>query len=173
MAIRASSEPGSSSSPASLLLEEAVVRLVVVEALDDVVAVSPGVRLGGVELVAVGLGVADQVQPVPAPALAVARGREQSVDHLVVSLGRSVGEEGVDLIGGRREPGEVVSGPAEQRRFLGRRGGSEAGRFELRQDEAVDRRSGPRRVLDLRDLGAGQPSERPEVPGPIVDRRRP
>ena len=42
-------------------------------AADDVVAVAPGVRPRLVELVAVGVGVAGQVEPVPAPALAVMR----------------------------------------------------------------------------------------------------
>ena len=58
-----------------LLDDEAVVRLVGVERADDVVAVPPGVGPGLVELVAVGVGVAGQVEPVPAPALAVVRAR--------------------------------------------------------------------------------------------------
>ena len=58
-----------------------------VEGADDVVAVAPGVGDVEVELVAVRLGVADQVEPVAAPALAVVRGwrgadRRPSRTHL-------------------------------------------------------------------------------------------
>ena len=69
-----------------LLHDEAVVGLVRVEAADDVVAVPPGVGPGLVELVAVGVGVAGQVEPVPAPALAVTRDGEQPVDDLLPRL---------------------------------------------------------------------------------------
>ena len=57
-----------------VLGEEPVVGQVGVEGADDVVAVAPGVGDLVVELVAVRLGVADQIEPVPAPALAVVRG---------------------------------------------------------------------------------------------------
>ena len=56
-----------------LLFDELSVRLVLVEALDDVVAVSPDERLRAVAFVAVAFGVADQVEPVSAPAFAVLR----------------------------------------------------------------------------------------------------
>ena len=62
-----------SRSPATCSVEELVVRQVGVERPDDVVAVAPGVGDLEVELVAVRLGVADEVEPVPAPALAVVR----------------------------------------------------------------------------------------------------
>ena len=71
-----------------LLADELVVRLVVVERADDVVAVPPGVWLRPVALEAVGLGVADQVEPVPRPALAVVRRGEQAIDDLFVGVGR-------------------------------------------------------------------------------------
>ena len=54
-----------------LLEKEAVVGLVGLEGLDDVVAVAPGLRAFGVEFVAVGVGVADDVEPFQGPAFAV------------------------------------------------------------------------------------------------------
>ena len=54
-----------------LLAEELVVGLVAVEGVDHPVAVPPGVRQRVVAVLAGGVGVADEVEPVPAPALAV------------------------------------------------------------------------------------------------------
>ena len=73
-----------------LLEDEPIVRHVVVERADDVVAIPPGLGPIAVGAVAVRLGVAHQVEPVPGPALAVARARQQPVDQrLVGSGGRS------------------------------------------------------------------------------------
>ncbi len=137
----ASASPSGKLVAGELLADEAVVRLVVVERADDVVAVAPGARLGVVALVAVGLGEADEVEPVPAPLLAVARRGEQAVDEPFVGVGRRVGQERLDLGGRRRQAGQVV----------GQRGGSarpstaggfgrQAPGFQSCEDEA--RRSG-------------------------------
>src|SRR5262249_21694919 len=71
--------------PGKLLENETVERPVLIERPDHVVAVSPSVRLGGVALVAIGLGVADQVQPVPSPAFTIGRAREQLIYELFKS----------------------------------------------------------------------------------------
>ena len=63
-----------------LLDQEPVERLVAVEGVDDVVAESPGVGDVAVVLEALGLGVADDVEPVLRPALAVSRAGQQPVD---------------------------------------------------------------------------------------------
>ena len=60
-----------------LLQHEAVVGLVGVEGVDDVVAITPGVGAVVVGLVAVAVGVADEVQPVARPAFAVVRAGEE------------------------------------------------------------------------------------------------
>ena len=75
-----------------LLDEELVVRQVLVERADDAVAVGVGVRVAPLFLedVALGVGVAGDVEPVPPPPLAVAGRGEQAVDHLLVGVGRRV-----------------------------------------------------------------------------------
>ena len=75
MAIRARGLSGSSSSPAICEPDEAVVGHVLVEGPDDEVAIVLGVRPVVVLLVAVALGEAGEVEPVPRPALAVVRAR--------------------------------------------------------------------------------------------------
>ena len=64
-----------------LLGQEAVVRFVGVEGPHDIVAVTPGMGAKGILAVAVGLGIANQVEPVPPPTLAVTRRGEQAVDQ--------------------------------------------------------------------------------------------
>ena len=67
-----------------LLCDEVGVGFVLVERADHPVPVRPGVRARLVLVVAVGVGVVDDIKPVPRPALAVARRREQAVDLSLV-----------------------------------------------------------------------------------------
>ena len=69
---------------------------------------------GLVLLEAVGVGIAGGVEPVPSPALAVVRAGQEPVDQLLVGVGASVGEEGVDLLGRRREADEVEAQAADE-----------------------------------------------------------
>ena len=110
-----------------LLLDEPGVGLVGVERLDQVVAIGPGVGPDPVLVVAVGLGEMGQVHPVPRPPLAVVGAGEQPVDEPFVGVGGGVGQEGVDLLGRRREADQVEGEPADQGPAVGL-----GGRFELR-----------------------------------------
>ena len=85
-----------------LLDHELIERHVVVDRVDHPVAILPDIarRVDGV---AVRVGIARQVEPVAAPAFAIMRRREQSVDNALVCIGRlsfrkSVNSSGV---GGR------------------------------------------------------------------------
>lgn len=71
-------------------------------------------RLGTVALEAVGLGIADHVQPVAAPTLAIVRRSQQPIDQFFVSVGRGVGHIGGDLGRRRRQPGQIVRHAAKQ-----------------------------------------------------------
>ena len=66
----------------------------------------------------------------PAPALAVAGALEEAVDQPLVGSAAVVGEEGVDLLGGRRQAVQVEGGAADQGPAIGLRGGREAGVVE-------------------------------------------
>ena len=143
MATRASGTVGPQFVAGDLLLDEAVVGLVRVEGLDHVIAVAPGIRAGFIGLEALAVGVAGEVEPVAAPALAVLRRGEQAVDHFFESLRRVVGQEGVDFLRRGRQAGEVEGGAAEQRDLVGRLRGLDALGFELGQDEGIDGSCGP------------------------------
>ncbi len=69
-----------------LLLHEAVVRLVIAERLDRVVAITPHGVVLAIGFESLGVGVARQVEPMPAPTLAIARIAEQPVDQLRVGV---------------------------------------------------------------------------------------
>ena len=64
-----------------LLLEEEVIRLVLLERFDHIIAVTPRMRIEHVHFLAAALRVARHIQPVPRPALAVAFRIEIHVDH--------------------------------------------------------------------------------------------
>ena len=91
---------GGSRSPATWSRTNSGIRQVAIERVDDPVAVAPGlaeVALGGQLDQVAGVGVANDIEPVPAPALAVPRRRQQAIDDPRERLGRVVGQEGVDL----------------------------------------------------------------------------
>ena len=109
-----------SSSPASLLGEEAVVRLVGVEGGDHVVAVLP-LAVTHDDVVGVGVeadrvGVADDVEPVAAPTLAEARRGEQPIDLAGERVWRPIGHERGDLVGRRRKSVQIERSPSQKRR---------------------------------------------------------
>ncbi len=71
----------------NLLFQKQVIRLVLVEGADYIVAVAPGVGPVEIVLKSVGIGVASYVQPVASPALAIMRRRQQAVDQTLPAIG--------------------------------------------------------------------------------------
>ena len=127
--------------PGDLLDDELVVRQVGIQRGDDPVAV--GVAVGEIARlvageVALGVGVARHVEPVAAPAFAVAGRGEQAVHDFGKGVGRGVLFKRLDLRGGRRQAGEVVGRAADERALRGGRGGLDAFGRELGADGGVD-----------------------------------
>ena len=121
-----------------LLDREGVKRLVVVEGLDDPVAIGPH-RALGVALEAVGVGVAGEVQPLHRHVLAVVRRSEETVEGLGPGVGRFVGEERLQVGIGGRQAGEVEGGASEQRGLGGFTVRLQALGGETLGEEGVDR----------------------------------
>jgi hypothetical protein len=92
--------------PGELLEGEAVEGQVVVVGADHPVAVRPH-RARTVLLVPVRVGVAGEVEPATGPALPVVGRGEQPVDVLLIGVRRGVAQEGVGLLGRRRQAGEI------------------------------------------------------------------
>ena len=130
-----------------LLDDEPVERLVAVEGPDDPVAVGPDLAVV-VQVQAVGVAVPGGVEPEPRHVLAVSGRIEQPVDDLLVGPRGPIGEEGVDLLEGRRQAGQVERDAADQR-GLARLGlGRQPLGLEPGQDEPVDLVDRPGGVLD-------------------------
>ena len=95
-----------------LVADELGVRQVAVEGGDDPVAVAPGfaeIALGRQLDQVAGVGVADDVEPVPAPALAVPRRGQQAIDDARERVGR------VGRRGRRRSPRASAAGRSGRR----------------------------------------------------------
>ena len=68
--------------PGNVLKNEAVIGLVLVKGIYHIVPVPPDFGLIAIALIPVGLGIAHQVEPVPAPFLPVVRRGKQAVGQL-------------------------------------------------------------------------------------------
>ena len=136
----------------NLLPNEAVEGPVLVERPDHVVPIAPDVGEGAV-IAAVGIGIARNVQPMPPPALAVARVSEQPVDFLTVCVGVGIAGESMHLLGSRGQADEVEIEASQQEPLRGRRGGSQLAALQLGQDEGIDRVLHPLVMAHPRDLG--------------------
>ena len=121
-----------------LLDQEAVVRLVVVERLDHVVAVTPGIGAMGVVLEARRVRVARDVEPEPSVAFAVVRRGEQAVDEAFPRIRRSIRDERIDLRRCRRQAKQIEIGASNQRVAVGFRRRLHRMRTTRRLEEAID-----------------------------------
>ena len=126
-----------------LLEDEALVRLVLVQRADDIVAIPPGGRARLVHLEAVGFGEAHDIQPMLRPPLTVMRRRQQAFDDFLVSIGGPVSLKSPHLGRRRRQPDKVEVKPPNQRppRRLRRR--REFGLRQFGEDKIVNRIAPP------------------------------
>ena len=150
-----------------LRADELVIGQVVVERVDHPVA--PVVDAGRGIHALVGVGIAQDVEPVAAVADAVLLAGEQAVDDLFVSVRRFVVEEGVLLGGRRRDADQVEIDAAQERALVGRTDGLHLLFCIHRLDERVDGiRDRGRRCRECRTR---QRLQGPEF-GPLVHGRR-
>ena len=139
-----------------LVDEEGVVGLVAIVGVDQPVAVSPG-RAFGVLFVALGVGVAGEVEPERGPPFTVARRGEQAVHLTLVSIRRGVCGVGGDFGGGGGQASQVERDASQQGGSVRPGGGGELLPLQPRPDEPVDGRTIPGRVSDGgRCLGFGR-----------------
>ena len=132
-----------------LLANELVVRLVTIERIDHVIAIAIGLRDGIVGAVAGGIRIAHDVEPVPAPTLAVVGGGKQAIDHFGEGVLRSVVDKRLNLFGRGRKARQIIGGATNQRPPARERGRLQSLGFEPGQDEVVDRRPHPAAMRDL------------------------
>ena len=151
-----------------MLLDEAVIGTVLVEGPDDVVPISPQMRLGVVDGAAAGVGVARQIQPVPAPVFPVAGIGQQLFHLLPVGLRRRIGQEPLHGFGRGWETDQTEVEASQQAAGRDRPGRFQLLLFQLGQHEGIDRVSHPLLVPDRGDLGLGDGSPGPNRLGGIL-----
>ena len=156
------------------MANEAAIRHVAVESANDPVAVEPGPQPSLVLVVAVRVGIVNEIEPQARPAFAIARRREQAIDQLFphgspFSVRRIPrGDELVNLPRCRRQPVQIECEPANQRHRIRLRARRHCVRFERGKDEAVDDGLGPDRVLDDRNGGLDDRLQRPPRSGFVL-----
>ena len=149
---------------------EAIVGEIVVEGPDHPVAVHRGMNekplLAAVDI-ALGVGIAGDVEPVPPLLLPVSWRREEPIDEFFIGVGGGIGDEGCHLPRLRRQSGQVVTDAADERPPIRFGSAGEPRPGEGRVDEPIDERRLERACRRLRE----------RLKGPVVfllfDHRRP
>ena len=94
--------------PGNLFLEEAKVWLVLVERLDDIVPVPPGIGSAFVPFETMSVGIMGQIKPVLGHTLAKPGVIKQTIDEFLIGIGSVVGKKGIDRFRGGRETVQIV-----------------------------------------------------------------
>ena len=93
---------------------ELIERQIFVERLNYPISIGPH-RTGTIGLIAMRVGITGHIEPLARQAFPVARRSQQSVDDLLVSVGRRVGQERINF-GRRRWKTRQIEGDAAMRR---------------------------------------------------------
>ena len=155
--------------PGELLDGEAIEWLVVVDRLDDPVAIRPHLPLA-IDRIAMSIGIPCLVEPMAPPALPVMGGGEQPIDQLAIELlllGDRPGLESRDksrhLLRARQQPGQIEREPSDQGRRVRLRRRCDPLRLQAGQDERVDLVPHPARLTNRRRGGPGE-----RLKGPVA-----
>ena len=130
-----------------LFLHELIVRLVLIERANHVIAIPPCVPVHQVLVEPVRIGITGYIEPVPRPSLSIMRRGQQAVYDFCERIETGVGQERVHFLRCRGQPGQIECGAADQGALIGRGRRLQAFQFERAQDEGVDRRLNPRDIL--------------------------
>ena len=138
-----------------LLDDETVVGHVGVEGVDHVIPVAPGFRKIEILIQAGGVGVANDVQPMPPPSFTVSRRGQQAIHQPGECSRGRVRKEFLDLIHCRRQTVKVEFRSPQQGQPGSLRGRGETVFFQLGQHDGVDRVLSPSWIFRA---GAGESS---------------
>ena len=99
----------------NLLLHEGLVRFVGVVALDHPVAIPPRRREEMIRFESRRVGVAHEIEPIPAPSFAVSRRGKKTVDEFFVGVGRLIVYELIHLLRRGRQAMQIEIRTTRQR----------------------------------------------------------
>ena len=135
----------------NLLTDKLVIRLVLVQSVNDVVAIAPRIRVGQVAGGAGRFPEASDIEPVPAPPLAEGSRLQQAINDQFVGLRRGVVQERPLFFRSWGKPCQVVRDPPQQARPVGIRYGGQVFALKFRENKAVHIAAGPRGVSHFGD----------------------
>ena len=144
-----------------LLLDKTVVSAVLIESANDVVPVAPDVGTRVVGATPFGIGVANQIEPVPAPTLPVVGIAQQFLDFLLIGGLARVAEKPCHGFRSGGHAGQIEIDPAQQGPSGSRRRRLHPLFLQLGQDQGVDGVSHPVPVSNCRDVRRLQAGEGP------------
>jgi hypothetical protein len=121
--------------------------------LDGPVAIRPDLARA-VLFISVGVGIAGQVEPVPAPTLTVMRRSEEPVDNLVVRVVAGVFDECIDFFWRWGKTGKIEAQPPNESDAISFRRGGKSLCFQPCEDEVINRVARPGRVGHKRQVGS-------------------
>ena len=158
-----------------LSFHENVIGHVVLNGLNNPVAIAEGSRIGVVALrVEPVIGVAGDMKPETSPALAIARRGEQTINDFGERIGRAIVFKCINLFGRGREAGEIVGGASTQRAAIGATDRVQPARLELCREETVNLCAGPIDIFHVRSRHRPNGLQGPEgalFRGDLVRRR--
>ena len=99
--------------------DEFIIRQVTIQSVDHPVSIRPEVVARFVVFEAVAFAKSSDIQPVPRPAFAIVRRRQQTVDEIFVGLVGWICQEFRNLLGSGRKSEQIETQPSDQRAFVG------------------------------------------------------
>src|SRR5262249_22463239 len=123
---------------------------IIVERLDDKVAIVIGRGPVVIMLEAVALGKAGEIEPVPGPAFAVVGAGQRAADQVFVSRRGGVIQEALDILWRRRQAEQIEVNPANKLAAIHQRIRRNARRLLLDSNEVVDWGAAPGGIFDFR-----------------------
>ena len=131
--------------------DEAVIRKISIEGIDNPIAVSPGAGLvAAIVSGAKPVAVAGDIEPVAPPPLPILRRRQKPIDHPGKGVRPSIRNECIDFTRRRRKPRQIDICPAKKRAPIRRLRGLQPLRLKSRQHKLIHRIMHPRNVFHRR-----------------------
>ena len=147
--------------PGQLPAHKRLIRKVVVKRSNDKVAIVISVRPIGVGFHPVAISIARYIEPVPRPALAIVRTRQDTLDKLVISIRRRIRDELIHLGRRWRQAEHVEINSADQRAPIGDGIGVQVLGVKSGENKPIDIRPRPRCIFDNRRIDAMKRQIRP------------
>jgi hypothetical protein len=153
-----------------LLGDEPIKRLVGIERVDDVVAMSPSVGERRVPTLADAVGIPHDVEPMPPPAFPKSRRLQQPIDHLCQRcvIADLVRAKRFDFFGTRWQADQVKRDAPQECRSFRVAGSSEFRLLKFRLNKPVDVRLRPGGIANFRSLPPAMAETTSELPRLLV-----